>query len=343
MLQPVNVSYGSDPELFFQRGGQIIGAEKVLPEEGLINPLHGVPFVVLDGVQCELNPPQSSTPVGVASHISTAFRLLQQHLAKTPDAEVTCCFNRIVDVSRKELNSLSEKSRVLGCLPSLNIYGSKPLKCNRETYRKRSPGGHVHVGLKTTNIYSGSATSPNTDERSRLVPLYDILVGNFSVLLDRDPGAAERRENYGRAGEFRLPEHGIEYRTPDNFWLRNYSLMSFVFGMINLATSVLVETLNGNDLEQELVEIVNIKRVIKAINNNDITLARKNIADITPWLMNHLPESGFPLNPGSIAKFVALGDRVEKHGIESVFPDDVMTHWNGDHRVEFHTFLETMN
>ena len=335
MLQPVQLTYGTDPELFFQRRGRIIGAEKVLPEAGLISSFHGVPFVVLDGVQCELNPPQSNTPVGVGNNISTAFKLLKQHLTKASNAEVTCCFNRIVEVSRQELNSLSEKSRILGCLPSLNVYGVKPLKCNRETYRKRSPGGHVHVGLQYTNIYSDGR-----DERSRLIPLYDILVSNFCVLLDRDPGAAERRENYGRAGEFRLPGHGVEYRTPDNFWLRNYALMDFVFGMTNFATSVLVETLYGNDLEQELVDIVNIKRVIKAINNNDIDLAKRNIQDLQPWLARNLPDTGFPLRPGSIPKFIELGDVIEKHGIDSVFPDPVLVHWTVGNRVEFATFLE---
>jgi len=334
MLRPVSITYGTDPEGFFQRGGQIIGSERVLPERGLFCSYNDKPSVVLDGVQFELNPAAASSPSKLATNLSLAFNLLKQHLAKD-NGEVTCCFNRIVEVSKLELDSLSEKARMLGCLPSLNIYGERPLRCNKKTYRKRSTGGHAHFGLNGTNIFSG-----NRDERQRLIPLYDIFVSNFCVLLDRDPGAAERRENYGRAGEFRLPKHGVEYRTPDNFWLRNYSLMSFVFGMANLATAVLVATLAGNDLESELVKIVNIKRVIRAIDKNDIRLAKQNIEDLRPWLTKNLPDSGFPLKPGTIGKFIELGDHIEKRGIESVFPDDPLTHWTGNNRVDFNRFLE---
>lgn len=333
MLHQVNLTYGTDPEGFFERGGQIIGSERVIPERGLLSPRHETPFVVLDGVQFELNPASASTPLGVASNMQIAFVLLQQHLRRFPD--VTCRWDRIVEVSRLELDSLSEKARMLGCAPSLNIYGSRPLKCDKLTYRKRSPGGHIHLGLKSTNLFGG-----RLDYRQNLIPLLDVFVGNFCVLLDRDPGAAERRENYGRAGEFRLPEHGVEYRTPDNFWLRSYTLMSFVFGMANLAASVMVNTAAGNNLEGELGSVVNIKRVIKAIEKNDIKLAKKNIEDLRPWFARHLPDSGFPLTPQTLDKFLELGDTIELKGITPFFRDDPMAHWVKRERTEFHTFLE---
>src|SRR3990167_836481 len=331
MLHPVNITYGTDPEGFFKRDGQIVGSERVLPTEGLVSRTHGKPFVVLDGVQFELNPAPSTTPKGVWNNLSLAFNLLRSHLGNQPD--ISLCFDRIAEVSRAELNALSEKARELGCLPSMNIYGARPLKCNIKTYRKRSLGGHVHLGLRNTNIFSG-----NYDYRSRLVPLLDIFVGNWCVLLDRDPGAVERRENYGRAGEFRLPEHGLEYRTPDNFWLRNYTMLSFVFGMANLATSVLVHTLAGGSQETELVKTVDIDRVKKAIAKNDIRLAKRNIIDLQPWLVKNLPETGFPIRPGTIQKFIELGNHVERYGIESIFPDDPLTHWTKNDRTEFTTF-----
>ena len=335
MLRPVNVTYGTDPEGFFQRDGQIIGSERVLPVEGLVNGPYSNPSVVLDGVQFELNPPPMSSVEGLAIQLSSAFKLLKGQIDSQPG--VSCNWNKIVEVSRTELNQLSQKARELGCLPSMNIYGNKPLRCNVKTYRKRSPGGHIHVGLYGTNIFSGGR-----DARQRLVPLYDIFVGQWCVLLDRDPGAAERRENYGRAGEFRLPSHGVEYRTLDNFWLRSYTLMSFAFGMANLATSILVHTLAGGPQERELVNIVNVPRMRKAIDQNDIRLAAQNIEDLRPWLAKNLPESGFPVRPGTIGKFLDLGDHIDKHGIESLFPDDPLTHWTKNERVPFNTFLEAL-
>lgn len=333
MLRPVNLMYGTDPEGFFKRGGHVIGSERVLPETGLISPYHGVPFVVNDGVQFELNPDAAASPAVVGSNLSVAFQLLRDQLKQSPD--VTVSFDRIAEVSRMELDALSEKARELGCMPSMNIYGERPLRCNKKTYRKRSLGGHIHLGLTQTNVFRGTA-----DQRQRLIPLLDIFVGNFCVLLDRDPGAAERRENYGRAGEFRLPGHGVEYRTPDNFWLQSYTLLSFVLGMCNLATSVLVHTLTGGSQENELVSIVNINRVRKAIEKNDIRLAKRNIEDLRPWLAENLPDSGFPIRPGTIGKLLELGSHIDHRGIESVFPDDVLTHWAKADRTEFNTFLE---
>lgn len=335
MLRPVNITYGTDPEGFFQLDGQIIGSDRVLPVEGLINRNYGQPFVVLDGVQFELNPAPANSVSGLASNLSSAFNLLRQHLAGQPG--VTLNWSKIVEVSRKELDSLSQKARELGCLPSMNIYGEQPLRCNVKTYRKRSPGGHVHVGLTGTNVFSGGR-----DARQRLVPLYDIFLGQWCILLDRDPGAAERRENYGRAGEFRLPSHGVEYRTLDNFWVRNYTLMSFVFGMANLATSVLVHTVTGGAQERELVSIVNVPRMRKAIEKNDIRLAKRNILELKPWLMKNLPDIGFPIRPGLIDKFLELGSYIDRQGIESVFPDDPLTHWAKNERTDFNTFLEAL-
>ena len=47
---------GCDPELFFSKGGKIVGSEKVLPEDGLTNTPRWAgelthKGVVLDGVQ----------------------------------------------------------------------------------------------------------------------------------------------------------------------------------------------------------------------------------------------------------------------------------------------------
>ena len=330
MLRPVNITMGADPEGFFQRDGQIIGADRVLPVEGLG---YGRPSVVRDGVQFELNPAPAATISGLANNTATAFNLLRQHLACHPG--VTVNWKTVVDVSREELHGLSHKAQELGCSPSMNIYGNRPLRCNVKTYRKRSLGGHAHIGLTSTNIFSGGR-----DMRQRLIPLYDIFVGQWCVLLDRDPGAAERRENYGRAGEFRLPGHGVEYRTLDNFWVRSYPLMSFVFGMLNLATAVLVHTLAGGNHEQELVRIVNVPRMRKAIETNDIRLATQGIADLQPWLTTYLPDSGFPIRPGTIGKFVELGRHIDSHGMASVFPDDPLSYWAKSDRTEFRTFLE---
>lgn len=337
MLKPVKITVGCDPEGFFERGGAIIGSEKVLPQRGLISKGTWKSDVVLDGVQFELNPSATQTGAELGGCIAKSMFTLREHLKSLPD--ITCCWRGTVEVGRSELDSLSPKSRVLGCAPSKNIYGHKPLTINPETYQKRSAGGHLHLGLKNnTKVHSHVS-----DERSRLVPLLDIFVGNTMVLLDRDPGAIERRENYGRAGEYRLPNHGLEYRTPSNCWLRSYALLSLILGLAQIAISTLDTTLEGkNDLEQELVDVVEIDNFVQAINTNNYDLARANFNVVRPFLAKHLGWEGFQLTPSTLDKFLDFADSVRLHGLETYFKDDPLTHWCKNEFTEFSTFLKEL-
>lgn len=332
MLKPVSVTWGADPEGFFSKDGVIIGSEKVLPEAGLKSGTAIRPHVVLDGVQFELNPPSRNSVPLLGREVSTAFELLSRHLKKG-EGQIKLDWRGLVEVSKDELESLSDKSRILGCMPSKNIFGARPIKVSK-TYRKRSAGGHLHIGLLPQPKLMA--------ERNDLVPLLAIFVGNTSVLLDRDPGAAERRKNYGRAGEFRQPKHGLEYRAPSNFWLRNYSLMSFVFGMANIALSVANHKFTDKvDIEPELVQVVNIQKVIRAIETNDFDLALENFETVRPFLAKHLPQGGFQFAPDNLDRFVTLAQGVKESGLNKFFPADPIDAWAGP-QVEFSTFLNTL-
>lgn len=336
MLRPVSIMYGCDPELFAQQDGQVIGSEKVIPEEGLKTSPYARSCIVRDGVQIELQPIASYTVGLLGIHLTAACNLLRKHLVDKPG--VSPCFTGVVEVTREELDSLSEKSRILGCQPSQNIYGTKPIMVDPIAYRKRSAGGHLHLGLNPNN------DSKNLfEERANLVPLLDIFVGNTCVMLDRDPQAAERRETYGRAGEYRTPLHGLEYRTLSNFWLRNFTLLNFVLGMSNVAIATLSHKFGGNeDIEQQLVDTVDIDNVIQAINTNDFDLARRNFETVRPFLARHLPEQGFPLAPSNIDRFVTFAEGVNNKGLEAFFPEEPVTAWTSGKQVDFSKFLQTI-
>jgi hypothetical protein len=324
MLNPRNApQFGSDPEGFFEKAGQIIGSEKLIPPRG-INNFSG--RVVRDGVQFELNPVSGSI-LTLGRNISGLFSVLQKQLDKNPGVSVN--FNGLVEVSAEELNSLSPATRRLGCNASYNAYGDKPIDVDPVLYRKRSSGGHIHIGTQDKKFYA---------ERRRSAPLFDIIVGNTCVLLDRDPGAAERRENYGRAGEFRLPNHGIEYRTTSNFWLRDYTLMSLTFGLAQIAYDIACQSFNGNQqLWNDLAAKVNIERVAKAIDTNDFDLALKNFKRIAPLLRKNLPAEGFVLTPKNVSTFV---DFVKGQQIVNVFPtEQIIPNWIAGQQVPFNEFL----
>lgn len=330
MLKPVIVVIGGDPEFFVEKGGAIIGSEKVIPEAGLKSGNNIKPSVVRDGIQIELNP-QARASVGLlAMEVATAFEMTSRQLNKFEGVKLN--WNGLVEVSREELDSLSEKSRILGCKPSKNIFGERPITVDPLTYRKRSAGGHMHFGLRR----------PLLDAREDLIAPFAILVANQCVMMDRDPGAAERRENYGRAGEFRTPGYGVEYRALSNFWLRNFTLMSFVYGMANLAISMVRERLDGNDVEAELIRLVDIDKVVRAIETNDFDLAKENFKAIRPFLAKHLPPRGFPLSPDSLDRFLVFVEGIRDHGLAGFFPQDPMEHWLRGARVDFDTFLGTI-
>lgn len=343
MISRYNMYHGTDPEGFLVMDGAVIGSEKLIPEAGLKDRVYNKPLVVRDGVQFELNPAAPPNLPNLGNSIGTGFGLLKKQLAANPGTSI--CYDGLVTVSRKELNSLSPKSRVLGCQPSKNFYGERPITVDPVKYRKRSAGGHLHLGVNGLPCYD----QRGTEERHRLVPLLDIFVGNTCVLLDRDPGAAERRQNYGRAGEYRMPAHGLEYRVTSNFWLRNYVLMDLVFGLASIAVSTLCQTVlhergerQALNLEGDLVEVVKIDKFIKAIDTNSYDMARDNFEVIRPFLVKHLPLSAsgqFPIGNENLDTFLKFTELVNQRGLAHFFPQDPMEHWIEGKFVSFTNFL----
>src|SRR5262249_20335061 len=74
----------------------------------------------------------------------------------------------------------------------------------------RSVGYHIHLG-RGDDVASHNALS--SENVLKLIQMCDILVGVPSVILDRDERVPLRRKyiGYGRAGEFRIQPHGVEY------------------------------------------------------------------------------------------------------------------------------------
>lgn len=336
VTQIITPHFGCDPEIFLLKGGQVVGAEKVIPEEGLTTMTHDpstlactVPRkggIVLDGVQVELNPAPSYCRALLANEISAAFKTLKAHLAKTDG--FTASFSQIVEVDPSELDSLSDKAKALGCAPSNNIYDSgAKIGVNPATYTKRSAGGHIHIGLP-------DHLKPH---RERLVPLLDIFVGNTSVLMDRHPGNAERRKVYGRAGEHRLPAHGLEYRTLSNFWLRGYPLFSGVLGITRFVVNVLAHTVMGEiykgdsryyaTAEHDILQLVDVEAVCRAINTNDVELAKRNYLIVREYLTKHAKAYATGLHTKNLLAFDHFVSKIDTDGIEYWFPDDPMEHW----------------
>jgi hypothetical protein len=109
----------------------------------------------------------------------------------------------------------------IGCSVSMNAYGEAALSVDGESCPIRSAGGHMH--------FSSIPFSNGPDREyphvfwqqaaPEIVKTMDVLLGLPSVIMADGVDDPRRRMFYGRAGEYRLPVHGLEYRVLSNFWL----------------------------------------------------------------------------------------------------------------------------
>lgn len=279
---------GADPEVFLRKDGKIISSDKLIPKEGIIS---GKGKIVRDGIQVELQPTGTYYCRQEASLALIHLIVELQTLAKKEGMEVS--WDQVITLSDEEWKDIPEECRILGCNPSLNIYGERPITVDVNTYRVRSAGGHIHLGLRHIDM-----TAPP----GRLVALMDLFVGIPSVLLNRDSRAAERRENYGRAGEYRIQPHGVEYRTLSNFWLRSYVLTSLIYGLAREALCVQLGYTENVYIPSkpdawapDLLSKFNGEEVEKAINTNDLKLAEEQFGKLEEWLLSTTVNWAHPL------------------------------------------------
>ncbi len=326
---------GCDPEFFFKNKGGIIGAEKVLKKNGLYTydaAQHSAvdSKIIIDGVQAELNPRPNTCREVLANEIRSCFKTLDIQLKAKAAEGISCDFSQNIEISKEELESLDKENQRFGCAPSKNTGKSKAPKLSLASvdatkHLKRCAGGHIHIGhneipqLKNLIMWNPEA----------MVDVLDVLVGNTCVLIDRDKGNVERRKLYGRAGEFRLPKHGLEYRTPSNFWLKSYQLMSLVFGLARTAVELIGHPTDGRKNYDLLMSLVDMKDIHKAINKNDYKLAMANFKKIDSAVFNAitLSDSHWPVRKQNLARFHQFLDNVYKHGLEFYFNEEPLNHW----------------
>lgn len=319
------VIFGCDPEFFFEKKGKIIGSEKIIDRDkgfkvidaytnggtGSICGDHDSKFIV-DGVQVELNPRPDSCRARLGNEISKCFRNLQRKMLEDPELSIN--FSPTIEITTEELDTLDEKSKVFGCAPSINASekSTSKITVDAATYRYRSAGGHIHLG-RLENVVVNSFDKPDS-----LVDILDIIVGNTCVLIDRDEGNKKRREIYGRAGEYRLPSYGIEYRTLSNFWLRAYPLASFVFALSRMAVSIAEDP----ELAEEIHTFVSMDKIREAINENNFDLALDNFQKLKPFIES-ISSIDFPL----CSEALPLFDIFVEKGLDFWFKENPLTHW----------------
>jgi len=327
-LQYISPTIGADPEFFItSKEGKIIESSKVIPKGGLSLD-SSTSKCTRDGVQAELNPRPKSCRQGAATTYMNMFKSLATNLNTK---KVNMCSDSMIHLSQEELDELSKESRVFGCEPSRNYYTGKKsvISANPSVYGYRSAGGHIHLGY---NNYDNLHACMKK-EYKLIIKILDLVLGNTCVMIDRDENQVERRTVYGRAGEYRLPSHGIEYRTLSNFWLRSYQLMSMVYGFARLGLCIAYSIYDDErkpsvkkSCFREILDVSDEKNIEKAINNNDFDLAKENWNKIKDILVSMTPDNyfgSFPICKKYLHEFEHFIDK----GLDYWFKDDILTHW----------------
>lgn len=246
-------SLGSDPEFFIEdsKTGEIIPAFDFLPDQ---KSGAGVPF--WDGFQAEFNISGGGCLDQRVSSMKDNIMMLNR-MAKDHNKRASLILDSVVEIPESQFNSVSPKFLEFGCSPSKNAYNEKLPKLNGTETRYRTVGGHIHFGLN------------NSDPKRivEYVKALDKILGVACVALFQNFDNPVRRQYYGRAGEYRIPSHGLEYRTLTNAWASDPRMMYIVFELSRKCIAM---------VEQNLIQHwdASEEETIECINNCDVNMAQ---------------------------------------------------------------------
>ena len=259
-------SIGSDPEVFVvDKDGMVIPAWKFLPPpspKGTSQ--YSREHIYWDGFQAEFD-----TPAGgcLASWIDDWQGKLKDLQAKAHKYDPTSRLSAdcVMPIPAEILHSAALEHTQLGCMPSKNIYGDtgKSVSSGREL-PIRFAGCHLHHGFVNVNEFKGKYLED-------IIQTVDAVVGVISVSVLEGLEDPARREYYGLAGEYRLPQWGLEYRTLSSAILWHPMLVHFHSNLFRFA--VAMSTNNYSYLWKTSPE-----EVRHTINTLDIGMAREIIS-----------------------------------------------------------------
>ena len=293
---------GTDPEFFVTHHGKVVPAFDFLPDKHTT-----ADGLFWDGFQAETtidlwgNWPKESVYQGDIAHAIKCHAILAQQvgrqLSKLAKHDLNIAPQSIWKVPAVQLKYASEAHVELGCDPSRNVYGMRGRLVERpRELGWRFAGGHVHFNMSRE-------AREDRDLVRYLVKTLDALLGVPCVCLAQNYDHFIRRRYYGLAGEYRLPPHGLEYRTLSNFWVIDPRAFGLVFDLARHAFNVGRSRLRGIFVGPE-------RAIRDTINYCDVRSAKDfmklNRAFYTAWaeMMYHSSKPFWEAIDGGIDKVI---------------------------------------
>lgn len=296
---------GSDPEIFaIGEDGIVIPAWEFLPEKPVSS---AVETVFWDGVQGEMTTKPSGCLAYQVDSIQRGLAAVKTALKKRfPRARLS--YQPVVEVPAKILDGAREEHVALGCAPSKNAYLDEKAICvpDPRALKYRFAGFHLHLGMAGKVATDG------------LVKALDKILAVVMTAMLAGLDDPIRRQWYGKAGEHRVPLHGLEYRVLSSALFYHPILVHIAFDLARLVMSIEQDGLASVWFgEEELVREI--------INNCDYKgarrLVKKNLAFLRAILTKVYSVDRVP----SVLRLVLEGAR-------ELLPDDLEANWrlNGE-------------
>lgn len=243
-----NFTVGADPELFLEQNGKIISSEGIIGgSKHKPKRINGYGrYVQEDNVMVEFNIPPCESKEDFVNEINAVKDWLHAYVSLKG---YNLNYSSSAFLDEKYLKT--PQALEFGCEPDYNVYLKDINQPPDSTKNLRSCGGHIHIGYN----------DPDQETTEHIVYAMDIMLGLDSIILDND---RLRRTMYGKAGCFRFKDYGLEYRTLSNFWIKNDTLITWVYERVEKAIDLVNSGL--------MPSILNLyeNNIRKAIDSGDI-------------------------------------------------------------------------
>lgn len=319
---PICGNIGSDPEIFVEDGeGKLLPAPLFLPAKKdavASEPLTYDQYVGIkagkaywDGFQAEFETWVFGCMAACLDSTQAGLKVVLRKARKVaPKAKLS--IQSVYEIPLDLMKSAPDEAVVLGCKPSKNAYGlhGEPVPEPR-AMRYRCTGVHFHEGIgkhpETTYV--------------KLVKAIDAIAGVACVSLFANFDNPVRRRFYGLPGEYRTPQHGLEYRTLSSSVLCHPAIMNLVFDLCRSALKV-----GAADIQ--FVWQADEKEIIDTIRGCDVQQARK-ILTRNKDVFHKILDWGYLIKGGDKNLMRKHAFQAFLNGVESVVkdPTDVAGNW----------------
>jgi len=269
------MSIGTDPEFFIRdkKSGKFLNAETMFPgTKEAPHMMKSGAGLQTDNVCVEFASPVAKDGKDMVDKLQAVFGELINMLPKGTDLDVSPS----AEFDDDQLQS--DQSQLFGCSVSYNAWvlgENEPADASATNLR--SCGGHIHIGK---NENDGNDFLLEPFGKVDVVKMCDTFHGIISVILDNSEASVERRKIYGKAGDHRPTNYGVEYRTLSSFWLKSPNLVMLIDSLTQDVLKIIREGKHN-----EIINAISEDKIQMVINTGDVKTAEKILNN---FLLEHL-------------------------------------------------------